>query len=69
MNEIRRYAVQNRIRYSRHGYDRMDERGVTRDDIRHALCVFPTTANIPGNLVFFTQNGWPDELRTPLCSG
>jgi hypothetical protein len=39
LNEIRRYAVQNRIRYSHHAYDRMDERGATREDVRHALCV------------------------------
>lgn len=38
LNEIRRYAVQGRIRISRHADKRMDERGVTFDDVRHALC-------------------------------
>jgi hypothetical protein len=36
--EIRRYAVQGRIRYSGHGLKRMRERGASRADVRNALC-------------------------------
>ena len=39
LNEIRRYAVQRRIRFSGHARKRMGERGATRQDVRHALCV------------------------------
>jgi Domain of unknown function (DUF4258) len=39
LSEIRRYAIQGRIRFSGHAMKRMGERGATREDVRHALCV------------------------------
>ena len=39
LHEIRRYAVQGRIRFSGHARKRMGERGATRQDVQHALCV------------------------------
>lgn len=39
LGEIRRYATQGRIVVSSHARKRMNERGATREDIRHALCV------------------------------
>jgi hypothetical protein len=39
LHEIRRYAVQRRVRFSGHALKRMAERGATRDDVRHALCM------------------------------
>ena len=38
LNEIRRYAVQGRIKFSHHGRKRMGERGATVEDVRYALC-------------------------------
>ncbi len=35
--EIRGYAVANRIRISRHAWQRMAERGAQYEDVRHAL--------------------------------
>jgi hypothetical protein len=42
LNEIRRYAVQGRIRYSDHGMKRLHERGASRWDVRNALCTATT---------------------------
>lgn len=39
LHEIRRYAVQRRMKFSSHALKRMSERGATREDVRHALCV------------------------------
>ena len=35
--EIRGYAMANRIRISRHAWQRMAERGAQYEDVRHAL--------------------------------
>jgi len=35
--EIRGYAAANRIRISRHAWERMAERGAQYEDVRHAL--------------------------------
>jgi hypothetical protein len=35
--EIRGYASANRVRFTRHAWERMDERGVTERDVVHAL--------------------------------
>ena len=35
--DVRGYAVANRIRIGRHAWERMAERGVQYEDVRHAL--------------------------------
>lgn len=37
LQEIRRLATQNRLRYTRHARERMAERGAQVADVRHAL--------------------------------
>lgn len=37
--EIRGYAAANRIRISRHAWERMAERGAQYEDVRHALAM------------------------------
>ncbi len=37
LKEIRGYARAGRVVYTRHGYDRLEERNVTEDDVRCAL--------------------------------
>ncbi len=37
LEEIRGYASANRVRFTRHAWDRMDERGIAERDVLHVL--------------------------------
>ena len=37
LDDVHGYAAANRVRFSRHAWQRMDERGATEVDVLHAL--------------------------------